>query len=126
MQEIPLSGIPRQPPAGFGTYLQNNRRRIGASLRQVTDSCPHVSHTSLANMESGRIQDPSLYALMELAEAYKVSPVEMIRQAGFELQELRPNAVLKTTVLYNEGLETMDSKAFDVVLHLVRYLLGRA
>lgn len=112
---------PTSPPVGFGSYLKSLRAGSGMSLRKVESKCAHVSSPLLHRLESGKVRDPSLHALIELAEVYGVSPLDMLANAGFDLREdtSRPNRRII------DGLEQLEESELDVLRTLARYYISR-
>ena len=84
-------------PLGFNLYLRNLRKERGWSLRDVEKiTNGRISNAYLSQLESGRIDAPSIAMVHTLATAYGVDFEDMCRRALVEAEPLRAVPVCPT------------------------------
>lgn len=66
----------------IGTYLKEEREKRHLSLRDVEERTS-VSSGHLSMIEQGKVKAPSPRILYELAKAYDLSYVGLMKQAGY-------------------------------------------
>lgn len=74
--------LTKQQLEEFGAYLRGLRQQAGLSLRQVQKEIG-ISPGYLALVENAERNPPQPEFLRKLAALYKVSPVEILRHAGY-------------------------------------------
>jgi transcriptional regulator with XRE-family HTH domain len=69
-------------PLGFNLYIRNLRKERGWSLRDVEKiTSGRISNAYLSQLESGRIDSPSLAMVHTLSAAYGVDFEDLCRRA---------------------------------------------
>ena len=79
----------------IGAYLREAREKKGLSLRDV-EVRTSVSSGHLSMIEQGKVREPSPRILYELARAFDLPYVDLMKRAGYLPQNVSSNAPRRT------------------------------
>lgn len=100
----------------IGAYLKEAREQRGLSLRDVEERTS-VSSGHLSMLEQGKVKAPSPRILYELAKAYDLSYVVLMKQAGY-LPTNVPNETPKRAFAFR-GIEKLTDEQRKRIQRLI-------
>lgn len=78
-------------------YIADHRKAMGLSFRQL-GARAGIEHSYIARIESGRgIKKPAAAKLQQLADAFNVDVMELLRFVGVRPQPMRREGMNETT-----------------------------
>lgn len=99
-----------------GPYLREAREKKGLSLRDV-EVRTSVSSGHLSMIEQGKVRAPSPRILYELARAYDLSYVDLMKRAGYLPQNVSGNAPQRTFAF--RGAEKLTDEQRERIQRLI-------
>lgn len=100
----------------IGAYLREAREKKGLSLRDV-EVLTSVSSGHLSMIEQGKVKAPSPRILHELAKAYGLSYIALMKRAGILPSEVSNDAPLRTFAF--KGAEKLNDEQRKRIQRLI-------